>query len=157
MRNLGKRKTSRIKEIFVKHIQNNARQYAIILLLFLIGLIFGIIFVNNSSQTQIEEVTTYINEFVNSIKSNMQIDKGNLLKNSLISNFILAISLWFIGSTVIGIPIVYGIIVYRGFCLGYTISTIMATLGLGKRNFIYNYIYIITKHNIYSVYFSISS
>lgn len=139
------------------HLRNNIRQYSIVLLLFLIGLIFGIVFVNNSSQMQIDEVTTYLNDFINSLKSNAQIDKGVLLKNSLISNFVLAFMLWFVGSTVIGIPIVYGIIAYRGFCLGYTISSVIATLGVGKRDIIYSNFNLIAKCYFHSVYISISS
>ena len=37
--------------------------------------------------------------------------------------------MWFIGSTVIGLPIVFGIVLYRGFCLGYTISSVVSVLG----------------------------
>ena len=40
--------------------------------------------------------------------------------------------LWFFGTTVIGIPVVFGIVVYRGFCLGYTISTCITVMGLSK-------------------------
>ncbi len=36
------------------------------------------------------------------------------------------------GTTVIGIPIVFGILIYRGFCLGYTISTFISTIGIAK-------------------------
>ena len=32
----------------------------------------------------------------------------------------------------IGIPVVFGIILYRGFCLGYTISLCITIMGLGK-------------------------
>ena len=37
--------------------------------------------------------------------------------------------LWFAGTTIIGIPIVLGIILVRGFCLGYTISACVFALG----------------------------
>lgn len=137
MRNIGKvRKSSKVKEILISHIKNNLREYAIITIIFLIGLIFGVIFVNNLSKNQSEEVSSYINEFINNLRNNVQINKATLLKDTLISNFLLAISLWFVGSTVIGLPIVYGIIAYRGFCLGYTISSSIATLGMRKWNII---------------------
>ena len=42
---------------------------------------------------------------------------------------ILIVSMWFIGSTVIGIPIVFGIVLYRGFCIGYTAASIVGVLG----------------------------
>lgn len=131
MRNIGKRnKDSKIKKILLTYIKNNLREIAIITIVFFIGLVFGIIFVNNSGIEQANEISSYINEFVNSLRNNMQIDKAELLKDALISNFLLALILWFVGSTVIGIPIVYGTIAYKGFCLGYTLSSSIATLGI---------------------------
>ena len=127
------------------------------MIIFLIGLIFGVIFVNNAGKNQINEITSYINDFVGNLKNNIEINKAQLLKDTLISNFLLALELWFVGSTVIGLPIVYGMIAYRGFCLGYTISSIIATLGMRKRNTIYNSINIISKYFIYSMYFITSS
>ena len=91
------------------------------------------------------------------LKNNIEINKAQLLKDTLISNFLLALELWFVGSTVIGLPIVYGMIAYRGFFLWYTISSIIATLGMRKRNTIYNSINIISKYFIYSMYFITSS
>lgn len=43
---------------------------------------------------------------------------------------ILALWLWFAGLTVIGIFVVYGVVCFRGFTLGYSISSIIATLGV---------------------------
>ena len=156
MKKKKKKRNSRVKEIFVTHIKNNIREYSIVVLLFLIGIICGVIFVNNASEMQIEDITGYLNDFTNSLKENAQIDKGVLLKDCLISNFLLVLALWFVGSTVIGIPIVYGIILYRGFCLGYTISSIVATLGIGKRYFICYNIDFTTKYYFYSMYIGIS-
>ena len=42
---------------------------------------------------------------------------------------ILVFLLWFAGTTIIGIPIVLGIILIRGFCLGYAISSCVYVLG----------------------------
>lgn len=152
-----KRKNSRIKEILISYLKNNIKEYSIVMIIFLIGLIFGVIFVNNAGKNQISEITSYINDFVNNLKNNIEINKAQLLKDTLISNFLLALELWFVGSTVIGIPIVYGMIAYRGFCLGYTISSAIATLGTRKWDFIYYNINIVTKHLIYSMYTIISS
>lgn len=156
MRNTGRRKNSKIKNIILTYIKNNLKEYTIITIIFLIGLIFGIIFINNAGKTQIDEITSYINNFVDSLKNNIEIDKAGLLKDTLISNFLLALSLWFVGSTVIGIPIVYGIIAYRGFCLGYTISSSIATLGTRKWNPIYTNIFITSKYIFYSMYIRFS-
>lgn len=158
MRNIGKsKKDSKIKETILTYIKNNLKEIAIITIIFLIGLVFGIVFVNNSGSEQANEISSYINGFVNSLKDNVQIDKAKLLKDAIISNFLLAIILWFVGSTVIGIPIVYGTIAYKGFCLGYTLSSSIATLGIRKRSIIYYNIISISKYFIYSMYSYFSS
>lgn len=152
-----KRKNSKIKEMIISYLRNNIKEYSIVMIIFLIGLIFGVIFVNNAGRNQINEITSYINDFVENLKNNIEINKAQLLKDTLISNFLLALELWFVGSTVIGMPIVYGMIAYRGFCLGYTISSIIATLGMRRWNIIYNSINIISKYSIHSMYFITSS
>ena len=71
-------------------------------------------------------------EFINSLNTDSSIDKTILIRNSILNNLVLALALWFIGSTVIGIPIVCLIIGTQGFLLGYTISTIMITYNTFK-------------------------
>lgn len=79
---------------------------------------------------QSEEISGYINEFVSKTKDSANIDYIKLFANSIKTNLSLALLLWFAGLTVIGVFVVYGAICFRGFCLGYTISSIIATLGV---------------------------
>ena len=120
---------STIANIIKKHIYDNIREYAIVSILFLIGLILGVIFINNANETQITQITEYLNNFSNSLKTNYNME---LIKNSIKDNVILTIIMWFAGSTIIGLPIVFGIVSFRGFCMGYTISSAVATFGIGK-------------------------
>ena len=124
-----KRKNSKIKNAILKHIYNNLKEYVTLLIIFLIGLVLGIIFINNLKQEGQNEIIDYITNFITSLKGNNLIDKGTLLKNSIKLNLLTVILLWFSGSTVIGLPIVYALIGYRGFCFGYSISSIIACLG----------------------------
>lgn len=124
-----RRKKNGLKQVFLDYMKQNKREYALVMILFIIGIIVGVIFINKSNQSQIEEIAGYINQFVDCMKENVPINQLKLLQDSMITNLILVVTIWFVGSTVIGIPIVYGIIVYRGFCLGYTIASAMLTLG----------------------------
>lgn len=127
------RKTSNIlKNIIFKHITNNLRSYTILVILFLIGIIIGVMFINNANESQQEQLKGYITGFVDSLKGDYQIDTAKLLKTSIMNNVKIAVILWFVSSTVIGVFAVYGIIVYRGFCIGYTTASIVAILGTGK-------------------------
>lgn len=130
--NIKLKNNETIRNVISNHIINNIKEYATVVLIFFIGIIIGIIFINNVNYEQENEISTYINEFIKTIQNNSTINFLNLLKKSISSNIILAICLWFAGCTVIGMPIVYGIIAFRGFCMGYTISSIIATLGIEK-------------------------
>ena len=55
-----------------------------------------------------------------------------MLWNSILNNVSIAIILWFLGLTIIGVPIIYLCIGYKGFGLGFTIASCIATLGTGK-------------------------
>lgn len=133
----GTRKNERLRKLKLKdkildNIYHNLKEYIIVTIILIIGIIAGVLFVNYMNDTQTNEVKEYIEGFIDSLKGDYSIDRGKLLKNSLIENLKLAISMWFIGSTVIGIPIVFGIVLYRGFCLGYTVSSAIAVLGMQK-------------------------
>lgn len=127
-----KGRSSKIGTILYNHIINNKRGYLIVTILFFIGLITAVFFVNNAKDTQVEEINTYLNELVNKIKTYENIDLFYLFKQSLISNCITILLLWLGASTIIGIPVVYGTIVIKGFAIGYTISSIITCFGLGN-------------------------
>ena len=127
-----RRKANNIKQLILNHFYENIKAYIIVIIIFIIGIVAGVIFINNTNETQGTEIQNYITSFINSLKQDYHIDKLELLKKSLGDNFILILTMWFIGSTVIGIPIIFGIVLFRGFCIGYTVSSIIASLGVQK-------------------------
>ena len=141
----NKRKEHKLINLIVNHVKNHKREYLIACILFFIGSIFGIIFINNIN----DEKSTQICEYVKSLLSNIQnteINYSSLLKNSIISNIIIILILWLAPSTIIGIPFVYAEISFRGFVLGYTISSILISIGI--KNGILCNISILLLHNI---------
>ena len=129
---MSKNKRIKIKESIKEHIMNNLREYIIILLIFIIGIFLGVFFINNIQDEQMAEISEYINTFINNLKNSYEVDNLDLLKTSMLQNIVLGVAIWFFGTTVIGIPVVFGIVLYRGFCLGYTISTCITVMGLSK-------------------------
>ena len=120
-----------IMDILKTHITNNLKEYIIVLLIFLIGIFLGVMFINNAKETQQNEIQNYINTYIENCK-NGDIESSNGLIINIKENIILACLLWFAGTTIICMPIVLGIVMFRGFCLGYTISATISTIGLGK-------------------------
>lgn len=126
------KKEIKLLKVIKEHVINNKKEYAILFLIFIIGIFSGVFFINHIQEQARTEITNYLNQFIEKFKSLENIDHIELFKNSVIQNGILAITIWFFGTTVIGIPVVFGIILYRGFCLGYTISLCITIMGLGK-------------------------
>ncbi len=127
-----KHKKSKIGTTLYNHVINNKREYLIITILFFIGLIIGVFFINNVNNNHVETINTYLNNLVNNVKGYNNIDLFNLLKKSITYNFVIIILLWFGASTIIGIPVVYGTVIIKGFSIGYTISSIITCFGVGK-------------------------
>ena len=88
----------------------------------------------------------YIKYLNNNLKNTEKIDYIYLLKQSIISNAIIILIIWIASSTIIGIPVIYAEIIYRGFVLGYTICSVLFTFGI-KDGTIYN-ISTLLLHNI---------
>ena len=125
-------KNFRLPNIILNHIKVNLKSYIIVLLMFVAGIFLGVLFFNNTKDEQKNNVTSYINNYINQAKESKNINTSETLKNSVKENIILGVGLWLAGTTLIGIPIVFGIILFRGFCLGYTISVCTYTMGIGK-------------------------
>ena len=148
----GTRSKHKIRQRVIQYIEENIRSYLILLIVFFIGIILGIIFINNSNEEQVTQITTYINNFIDSMKNNYQISTNTLLIDSIINNVSIAILLWFLGSTVIGVPLIYLVIGYKGYCIGFTIFSYYCYNWNRKRNIIHNRCNAITKHNIHSMH-----
>ena len=90
-----------IRETIKNHIINNKKEYIIVTLILIIGIFLGVLFVNNINEAQKTEVTDYLNNFIEKMKSIESLDNISLLKTSVIQNVLFAIILWFFGTTVI--------------------------------------------------------
>ena len=108
-------------------IRNNLKSYAIIVIIFTVGIFLGVLFINQTEQK--EEITEYINTYIEHTKTIQNGDFFGELKDDIKGNILLVLLLWFSGTTIIGIPIVFGILLFRGFCLGYTIASCVYVLG----------------------------
>ena len=129
---MSNKKRSKILDILIDFVRNNIKEYIIITLIFIIGIFLGVMFVNNLGEEQKTEIISYVNTYIEAFKQSDSSSNIILLQNNIKDNIILTLIIWFIGSTIIGIPIVFGIIAFRGFCLGYTISSITVVFGVGK-------------------------
>lgn len=122
-----------MKNIFISYVLDNIREITIITLIMFIGLILGVIYINNIDNENRSIVNNHINEIFDYLKDsqdeNKMIDNFEILKSNLKRNLIYMLLLGLISSCLIGIPIMYFLILGKTFSLGYTMSAIIASIG----------------------------
>lgn len=100
-KSMKKNKRLKIKDTIYTHIHNNSKEYIIVTLIFVIGLFLGVMFINNTSEAQMTEVSSYFSNFVDKLKNTEDLEIAIMLKTTILENVILAVTLWFFGTTVI--------------------------------------------------------
>lgn len=136
------------KEIILQHINLNLKDYLMLSIIFIIGVMIGVVIINNSNEQSKSEIKGYINSFIETIQDEQyEVDRVKLTKISIIENLKLVGIIWLAGSTIIGIPLIYVITGYKGMCIGYTVSAIIASLGSWKRYDIFNSFTFSAKHH----------
>ena len=133
---------NKLSNLFTKSIKAK-NIYLFLLLIFIIGVIFGSLFITIINDTDKNTVLNQITNFFDEIKSN-KIDYLDIFKNSVISNLIYITFIWFLGISIIGIPIIIIMLFIKGFMIGFSITSIIANykfLGiLGSLSYIFPHI-----------------
>ena len=120
----------KIKGVLLEYIKTNKKTFVVLLIFFFIGIFLGIIFINNANERQISELTLYVNSLKENIKSAQNVNMTFLFFQSTKQNIIFLLIIWFLGCTILGSFLIYVSMIYKGFSLGYTVSAIIATLGV---------------------------
>ncbi len=119
-----------MKKVLLDYLIRNKKTFIIISILFCIGIAIGIFSVNNSNEAQKQELNNYIENLIEKIKDSESIDRLNLLCLTIKEKSTIILIVWFLGCTIIGGIFIYLAIIYKGFCVGYTISAMIAVLGI---------------------------
>lgn len=115
-----------IYENYKNEMKNKNRILIIVMIVFILGLIFGSLYITILSNDEKTVIIKKVNNFfINSSK--LKIDnKIEIFKESLISNLIYFISMWLLGLSVIGIPIIVLMIFFKSFTIGFSVGSIFA-------------------------------
>lgn len=125
--------SNRLFSGFKDHIFNNKKHYKITFIFLVLGIISGVIFFNISNVQSKEIVFGYLNKLFDSIKQNeYKIDYIKYFIQAFLSYLKIAGIIWISGTVLVGIPVIYACIWYKGFCIGYASAVIIAFLGRAK-------------------------
>lgn len=115
---------------YKKELSKRNNLILLVLIVFVIGLVFGSIYItiisNDQKMLALKKVTLFFNEMPKLTFD----DKLDIFKNSFYSNILYVVSMWLLGISIIGIPIIFIMVFFRSFILGFSVSNIFAKYGI---------------------------
>lgn len=112
-----------------KHIQENFWLYIISLICVFTGIVIGIYAVKYMSGFEKSDLTSYLKNFTQGMSSGSFSYKYVFIE-TLKNNIILLLAIWFLGLTMIGLPIIIIIDLIKGFTIGFTICFMINGMGV---------------------------
>lgn len=100
-----------------------------VFIIFVIGIIFGSIYITILKNGEKKLILDEVNNYFLSINKITFDDKLDIFKSSLISNLLYFISMWLLGISVIGVPIIIMMIFFKSFVIGFSVSSIFTKYG----------------------------
>ena len=104
------------------------RRYYVIIGFIVIGIILGIGFPYILGANNKELLNNSVTNYFISIKNNT-FDTYSAIKNSSFINIFTPIIIWFLGLSIVGIFLIIFILIYKGFILGFSLSSIIYIYG----------------------------
>lgn len=95
--------------------------YLLVLVVFAIGVITGTVGVNGLPMEQAQELNAHLDQFLQQAGM-MEVDNTGAILDVMYNDLMLILEIYLLGLTVIGIPVMLGIIFTRGFVLGYCVA-----------------------------------
>jgi stage II sporulation protein M len=109
----------------------------------MIGISAGAITVSVIDNSQKQEMISFLNSFFKILNQN-NVDSFILLKHSLLNNVQTLFFIWLLGIIVIGVPLVMGIVMLRGFIIGFTVGFLVNELGF--KGFVFSILAILPQN-----------
>lgn len=103
--------------------------FLFIVVLFLMGVIFGAIVVNSMSITQKEDLFYYLSQFFGQVSSGKDAEDNNLFLQSFFHNSKFIGLMWILGISIIGLPIILILLFIKGMVVGFTVGFLVSQMG----------------------------
>jgi stage II sporulation protein M len=106
--------------LWVNSLRQSWPAYLAVLVLFATGIAAGSLSVQRLQADQAQELSIYLDQFM-AQAGVIEVDSVKALQDVLYSDITVILAVYLLGLTVIGIPVILGIIFTHGFVLGYTV------------------------------------
>jgi stage II sporulation protein M len=103
--------------------------FLFIVVLFLMGVIFGAIVVNSMSITQKEDLFYYLSQFFGQVSSGKEAEDNDLFLQSFFHNSKFIGLMWILGISIIGLPVILILLFIKGMVVGFTVGFLVSQMG----------------------------
>ena len=104
------------------HIREHSSIYLFVIVLFLMGVIFGAVVVNSLSFEQKEDLYYYLTQFFGEVSNGKIATSSELFKQSFLHNSKFIGLMGLLGISVIGLPIILIFLFMKGIVVGFTVG-----------------------------------
>ncbi|MHB1126822.1 MAG: stage II sporulation protein M [Bacillota bacterium] len=113
--------TGKIYNRLAAHLKQNLWLYLFIFLVLAVGIATGAMSVRALGPDQQKDLLTYLNSSLLGINKD-NVNSALLARDAIYGNLEVLFQVWFLGLTVIGLPLILAIVFFRGFVLGFTVG-----------------------------------
>lgn len=118
-----------VKSFCANSLRYNWPAYLIVISVFAAGLAAGFIGVEKLQVEQVHELLQYMDRFLQQAGT-IEVDTNKALWDVIFNDIIVIFTVYLLGLTIIGVPVMMGIVFTRGFVLGFTICFLATGKGI---------------------------
>lgn len=122
-------KKRKYQNVAANHIREYSSIYLFVVVLFLMGVIFGAVIVNSLSFTQKEDLFYYLSQFFGQAAKGEVNAARDLFLQSFFHNSKFIGLIWILGISIIGLPIILIMLFIKGVTVGFTVGFLVNQMG----------------------------
>ncbi|MFO1443614.1 stage II sporulation protein M [Bacillus sp. Bva_UNVM-123] len=117
------------QDVVANHFREHSSTYLFVIVLFLMGVIFGAIVVNSLSFSQKEDLFYYLSQFFGQVSEENIAGARDLFKQSFLHNIKFISLMWILGISIIGLPVILVLLFMKGMVVGFTVGFLVNQMG----------------------------
>jgi len=117
------------QNIVATHFREHSSIYLFVVVLFLMGVIFGAVVVNSLTFTQKEDLSYYLSQFFGQVSNGKIAASKDVFAQSLFDNSKFIGMMGILGISVIGLPIILILLFMKGLVIGFTVGFLVNQMG----------------------------
>jgi stage II sporulation protein M len=122
-------KKRKYQNVAANHLREYSSIYLFVVVLFLMGVIFGAVIVNSLSFTQKEDLFYYLSQFFGQAAEGEVNAARDLFLQSFFHNSKFIVLIWILGISIIGLPIILIMLFIKGVTVGFTVGFLVNQMG----------------------------